>query len=63
VGGANILSPCSLSESLSVKILKRRCSTADTWRPMIRTDVAMLTEPSRATVPHGPLLLSGNHEA
>jgi hypothetical protein len=31
---------------------------ADTWRPMIRTDVAMLAEPSRVVVPRGPLLLS-----
>jgi hypothetical protein len=30
---------------------------------MIHADVVMLTEPSRATVPHGPLLLSGNHGA
>jgi hypothetical protein len=30
-GGANILSTCSLSESLCVGILKRWCSTYDTW--------------------------------
>jgi hypothetical protein len=62
-GGANILSPRNLSESLYVGILKRWCSTADTWRPTIHTDVAMLTKSSRATVPRGPLLLSGNRGA
>jgi hypothetical protein len=62
-GGANILSPRSLSESLYVGILKRWCSTADTWRPTIHTDVAMLTESSCAIVPRGPLLLSGNRGA
>jgi hypothetical protein len=61
VGGANILSPRSLFESLCVGILKRWCSAAGAWRPMIRADVAMLAELSRVTVPHGPLLLSGNH--
>jgi hypothetical protein len=30
-GGANILSPRSLSESLCVGIPKQWCSTADTW--------------------------------
>jgi hypothetical protein len=30
---------------------------------MIRADIAMLVEPSCAAVPHGPLLLSGNHGA
>jgi hypothetical protein len=30
---------------------------------MIHADVSMLTESSRTTVPRGPLLLSGNHEA
>jgi hypothetical protein len=59
-GGANILSSCSLSESLYVGILKRWRSMADTWRPMIRADIAMLAEPSRVAVPRGPLLLSGN---
>jgi hypothetical protein len=43
--GANILSPCSLSEFLYVGIPKRQCSTADMWRPTIRADVVMLTEP------------------
>jgi hypothetical protein len=62
-GGANILSPRSLFESLYVGIPKRRCSMADTWRPTICVDVAMLAEPSRATVPCGSLLLSGNHGA
>jgi hypothetical protein len=36
---------------------------ADTWRPTIRADVAMLAEPSRTAVPRGPLLLSGNRGA
>jgi hypothetical protein len=61
--GANILSPCSLSEFLYVGIPKRQCSTADMWRPTIRADVVMLTEPSRTAVPRGPLLLSGNRRA
>jgi hypothetical protein len=68
VGGANILSPRSLSESLCVGIPKRWCSTANTWRPTIHAGVAMLVEPSRAAVSRGPLLPSrnsgawGNHE-
>jgi hypothetical protein len=59
-GGANILSRRSLSESLYVGILKRWCSTGNTWRPMIHTDVVMLVEPSCVVVPRGPLLPSGN---
>jgi hypothetical protein len=62
-GGANILSPRGLSESLCVGIPKRWCSAADAWRPTICADVALLTEPSRIAVPHGPLLLSGNRGA
>jgi hypothetical protein len=62
-GGANILFPRSLSESLCAGILKRWCSTADVWRPTIHMDVAMLMEPSRAVAPRGPLLLSGNRGA
>jgi hypothetical protein len=62
-GGANILSPRSLSESLCVGILKQWCSAADAWRPTIRADVAMLMEPSRVAVPRGSLLLSGNRGA
>jgi hypothetical protein len=54
-GGANILSPRSLSESLCAGIPKRWCSTADVWRPVIHADIAMLMEPSRVTVPRGPL--------
>jgi hypothetical protein len=62
-GGANILSPRSLSESLCAGILKRWCSAADAWRPMIRADVAMLVEPSHVAVPRGSLLLNGNRGA
>jgi hypothetical protein len=63
VGGANILSRRSFSESLYVGISKRRCITAVTWRPMIHADIVMLMKPSRTAVPRGPLLLSGNHGA
>jgi hypothetical protein len=62
-GGSNILFLRSLSESLYVGILKWWCSTADTWRPTIHADIAMLAEPSRAAVPRGSLLLSGNRRA
>jgi hypothetical protein len=64
MGGANILSPHSLSESLYVGIPKRWCNTIDMWRPTIRADVALFgAEPSRTAIPHGPLLLSGSHGA
>jgi hypothetical protein len=60
---------CSMTDTwrpmirADVGIPKQWCSTADTWRPTIRAIVAMLTEPSHAAVPRGPLLLIGNREA
>jgi hypothetical protein len=47
-GGANILSPRSLSESLCAGILKQWCSATDAWRPTIHVDVVI----ARGAVTH-----------
>jgi hypothetical protein len=64
MGGANILSPCSLSESCTLGFQSGGAARLTCVDPRFMRDVAMFSaEPSRIAVLCGPLLLSGSHGA